>query len=401
MERPQITTLALPRSNSWPSSALPPLRAPFHFAPDVYDYAKFMLATPEYLREALGADTVALSADLELCRVSGDELGAIYVEMAMDKVKQQIEDVQLLETPTIKREVEHTRNSVQLLAKRRAEIAISIPSATDPRDEAPDQYLATLNPLPSSHLAIAQPRKGQRKNVNPPPPSNSSYFFYQAAGGLPIFLHPLDIRILLSKFSSYSSFPSEITVPINAFEEGTVNDDLRKRCKYLAHLPESADVVFLETDLEPVVGKDGLKAFEAALKTRRTKRHERHRREERNRVRAEEREREKERQTGLWRDMDFLPRSPVEDVRSDSPAFEGGTDQMPPNLSGAWGSRSFAAAAHTSTPPARPMTDSRVAEDELQLEQALNELELRQTGGRKKGRGVKLVVLGGAGGRRR
>jgi hypothetical protein len=46
MQRPQITTLALPRSHTWPSDLLPPHQAPFHFLPDVYTYAKFMLATP-------------------------------------------------------------------------------------------------------------------------------------------------------------------------------------------------------------------------------------------------------------------------------------------------------------------------------------------------------------------
>ena len=47
MHREPMSTLALPRSATWPSEAVPPLQAPFHFVPDVMEYARFMLATPE------------------------------------------------------------------------------------------------------------------------------------------------------------------------------------------------------------------------------------------------------------------------------------------------------------------------------------------------------------------
>jgi hypothetical protein len=67
----------------------------------------------------------------------------------------------------------------------------------------------------------------RRRNVNP---STSTYY---SASGLPIFLHPLDIKILLSHFSTYPAFPDAITLRVDAFSEGTVNDDLRKRCKYV------------------------------------------------------------------------------------------------------------------------------------------------------------------------
>jgi len=39
-------------------------------------------------------------------------------------------------------------------------------------------------------------------------------------------------------------------------------------------MPEGTDVVFVEADLEGVVGQEGLKNFEVALKTRRARRKE-------------------------------------------------------------------------------------------------------------------------------
>jgi hypothetical protein len=133
--------------------------------------------------------------------------------------------------------------------------------------------------------------------VNPPPPSTQTYYYYQAASGLPIFLHPLDIKILLSHFNSYPAFPDDITVRVEARSEGTVNDDLRKRWKYLAHFPEGTDVVFIEADLEGVVGVEGLANFEGALKQRRARRREKGKKDDKAKVKAEEREKEKLTQT--------------------------------------------------------------------------------------------------------
>jgi hypothetical protein len=70
-------------------------------------------------------------------------------------------------------------------------------------------------------------------------------------------------------------FPDANTLRIDAFREGTVNDYLRKRCKYLAHMPDGADVGFVEADLGGVVGDVGIKSFEDALKMRAARRKER------------------------------------------------------------------------------------------------------------------------------
>jgi hypothetical protein len=73
-------------------------------------------------------------------------------------------------------------------------------------------------------------------------------YFYQAADGQHLFLHPLDIKICKTEYKAYHLFPDEISVCIKNVQESTMNDELRKRYKYLSHLPLSCDVSFVEID---------------------------------------------------------------------------------------------------------------------------------------------------------
>lgn len=424
MQRPQITTLALPRSKTWPSDLLPPHQAPFHFLPDVYNFAKFMLATPQYLITDLSKDLDTLGVERRSMMAANDELSIVYVDATEEKLRHQMAKVAALESPLLMRTIDKTRKEYEDLHRRYVHIAgrserVNIEFVG--LHETPEAFLATQRlpsstndqPLDTSSLVASdlaappnrspQPASNrshrQRRNLNPPPPSTQTYYYYQAASGLPVFLHPLDIKILFSHYNGYASFPDEITVRVGSAAESTVNDDLRKRCKYLAHLPEGADVVFIEADLEGVVGLDGLKNFEGALKLRTARRKEKEKKDDRARARAEEREKERvkllSREGSVVPDfVDHPPPRDTEELSSGAPTFQ--------PASGAWGSRSFASALH-STPSAsrsQPSNRNMTPEigDEWDLDAAWHELEQRG-GGRR--RGKKLVVLGGGGGGRR
>ncbi|KAJ8518753.1 hypothetical protein ONZ45_g4220 [Pleurotus djamor] len=308
MQRPQITTLALPRSNTWPSDLLPPHQAPFHFLPDVYDFAKFMLATPDYLIHDLSQELTDLAAERRSMSGFNDDLGVVFVDAADAKIRHQIEKASALESSHLKSLVDKASQEQRDIERRFVdqERKQRIDSEKDAHDgmEIPQEFLATKSlgfalptidakPPPSPNPGRTTPK--QRRNLNPPPPSTSTYYFYQAASGFPVYLHPLDIKILVAHFNGYASFPDVITFRVEALSEGTVNDDLRKRCKYLAHLPEGADVVFVEADLESVVGKAGLSNFEGPLRMRRARRKEKGKKDDRAKARAEGRERERER----------------------------------------------------------------------------------------------------------
>ncbi|KAF7307439.1 RING finger domain protein [Mycena indigotica] len=411
MQRPQITTLALPRSTTWPSDLLPPHQAPFHFLPDVFEYARFMLATPAYLVAHLTGDLDELASERRILSGMTDDLGVVFVDAAETKVRQQLAKAAALDSPVLQAAIDKAlrgQHEVETRMARRKQEAIVT-------EDVPQELISARLDSP----ALTNTNRNRKRNVNPPPPSTSTYYYYQASSGLPIFLHPLDIKILLSHFNNYPAFPDTITIRVDASAEGTVNDDLRKRCKYLANMPEGADVVFVEADLSDVVGHAGLKNFEGPLKMRASRRKDKERKDERARIRAEEREKERDRQvassipTSTWRFASDIG-SPLPNEVVSPPAE---AEAQPPVAQGAWGARSFAAAANstptTSNPRNTAVTSSREREreeDEWDMDAAWHELETRIStgnggggGGGGKKRNNRMVVLGGGGpgGRRR
>jgi len=403
-----------------------------------------MLATPAYLIANLTRDLDELAVERRLLSSMNDVLGVMFIEGAENKVREQIAKAAALETTMLKEKIEKAHRDQQevddriaLQAQRKKSEENSYNSTIHAPSEVPHEFLASR----SGNVAAPNPRiqatndapnmpprnqPRQRRNLNPPPPSTSTYYYYQAASGLPLFLHPLDIRILLSHFHSYAAFPDTITVRVESVSEGTVDDDLRKRCKYLAHMPEGADVVFIEADLEGVVGAEGLKNFEGPLKMRTSRRKEKGRKEDRARLRAEEKERENARlpwsTSGshssapiLLSDLPLEDFSALRDTTPEVAGFEQAPSPPPQNtsVSGAWGARSFASALHSSTPASGGRLPSntqrsraQIVEDEWDIDVAWHELEQQRNGGGGGGRrkrANKLVVLGsgGAGARRR
>lgn len=427
MARPQLTTLALPRSSTWPSNLIQPHQTPFYFLPDVAAFAKFMLATPASLVADLEEELNLLAVDkLERLEslIVGEELGVEFIDVASLKIQRDIEEVQrtmdvaeMREAITITRlEMERAARRAQESSVARAKFATASLDARPSEDIAPDAYISTA---PATQ--VSKPKA--RKNVNPPPPSTQTYYYYQSATGLPIFLHPLDIRILLSHFLNYESFPDEIWVKVEGRDEGRVDDDLRKRrCKYLGGLAEGVDVVFLEVDWTATHAKDGisgienviaegvLTTFEGAIKARRAKRKEREKKDERWSAKVEERERERTRNELM--ESRWLPSKAMPlDFHGIIDADE--IQAIPvPEVPGAWGARSFASTLSAPT-RSQPEVAGAVKRDEdwdqgvdaawRELEEARKTAANKGAGARKKGGKIVLSINGGGGpsGRRR
>jgi len=395
-----------------------------------------MLATPDYLIANLSDDLNALNMERRMMTSMQDELSISFIDAAEQKLRHQIAKAAALESPQLKEAIDRTqkdhedierRHNIERARKLQGESkGAALPEAPEAFlaiRPSPGHFVSSRSPLSTSATPESSPSPApisttptntssnnrshrQRRNVNPPPPSTQTYYYYQAASGLPIFLHPLDIKILFSHFNSYASFPDTITVRVESASEGTVNDDLRKRCKYLAHIPEGADVVFIEADLEGVVGQEGLKNFEGAIKLRKSRRKEKGKKDDRARIRAEEREREKV-ITPWSESVTSIPPEAV--VHPEEVEGIVGHEPPTPQTSGVWGARSFASAANSTSrvnigrSNTNNRTTSREITDEWELDAAWHEFEQQcTTGNGNRKRGNKLVVLGGgAGGRRR
>jgi hypothetical protein len=145
---------------------------------------------------------------------------------------------------------------------------------------------------PSQSTLLAASSFPSSRQANHPHQSDSPYYFYQAL--LHYYLSPLDIRILKSAFGEFASFPSTILPRVERVSTGhTVDDDLRKRAKYLAHLPYGCEVGFLECDWTDIVAPEVLDHFKSEIDHRKKRNKDKETREEKERLRAEKEEDDK------------------------------------------------------------------------------------------------------------
>ncbi|KAG8680373.1 hypothetical protein FRC09_018289, partial [Ceratobasidium sp. 395] len=353
---------------------------------------------------------------------SSESIGVVFVRAAEERVKLQIEKARATDTEWLQGAV--SRAERDIAAAERTSARPQQPAAApgnDPRDPATNldapASVPTSAPTPSG--------KPKRRNVNPPSRDSTppTYHFYQSSTGQPVFLHPLDIRILLARFHTYDAFPPELTLPVEALDVGSVDHDLRKRCKYLGHLPEGGEVVFAQVNVKGIVGEDAWRegGWEGLVERRRREREGRMKKEERDRVKAEQKEREQARILGAYGpprdgrgggaagigedvpDPEFFAPQPPPPL----PEVESETVIQPSAQPTAWGGRSFASALH-SAPSARRQAPAVRDEDAWEVDMAWHELEEQHArngatgggGGGKKGR-KKLVLTGGGPGRRR
>uniref|UniRef100_A0A2M3Z0R1 E3 ubiquitin-protein ligase RNF10 n=1 Tax=Anopheles braziliensis TaxID=58242 RepID=A0A2M3Z0R1_9DIPT len=124
------------------------------------------------------------------------------------------------------------------------------------------------------------------------------YYFYQSVDGQPLFLHSINSRMLQTMYGSLERAPRRITGRVVQKDACSMDETLRRRLKYLQHLPVCTqfEVVELDFGSAPTAAADGgneagaatvvstevLAAFSDELAVRRRNR-ERRDREERKR----------------------------------------------------------------------------------------------------------------------
>jgi len=204
--------------------------------------------------------------------------------------------------------------------------------------------------------------RSRQQHAHQPP---SEYYFYQAL--LHYYLAPLDIRILRDAFGSFSSFPSTVLVRVDHVSTGhVIDEDLRKRWKYLAHLPYGCEVGFLECDWTDIVSPEVLERFKSEIERRRKKNEDKETRDEKARIRAEKEEenraygsarRKRPSLTSVDRFSadDFAPLAPSEGADSVASVEGGSVSTSPPWPARRQGS-AFASLASPSTSPSASRT---------------------------------------------
>ena len=321
------STLALPRDDAESFDTLEDI--PWYFAAEVADYARIMKGTEDYMVEQYEREIEEIQVqEKEDELMFGDETqwarkAVAAIGEAKDKVKGIGNHPTAPKQPSEKKPkpppiqfddniedrpdfymIQHAAKSGRSFSRGYSFSDSNKPKSQRDREEPPGNRAAagmenlrtqvnvdTHYDTPSVHVSDA--RLNQEPSGKPQQTTHESpFYFYEAL--LHYYLSPMDIRILKAAFGDFSSFPTTILPRVERVSTGhIVDDELRKRAKYLAHLPSGCEVGFLECDWTDVVIPEVLEGFGDEIERRRKKNREKEIREERERARAEKDEDEK------------------------------------------------------------------------------------------------------------
>ncbi|CAI7640524.1 unnamed protein product [Penicillium bialowiezense] len=274
VKRESGSTLALPRDGSEALGTGEDV--PWYHVAEVADYARIMKGGEDYMSAQYDAEIEQLrQQEVEDELLFGDE--NTWTRKAINAITDAKEKLKGIGNPP---EVRPAKERTAVIAST----AIS--------DETDDLSRA-LNGVQIDSESSAKPKdKARGKQPQASSGSEHPYHFYQA---LPQFyLSSLDIRILKAAFEEYSLFPATILPRVEHISTGhIVDDELRKRVKYLGHLPQGCEVNFLECDWRDVVAPEVLDRFRSETDRRRKRNREKEAREEKDRIRAEKEEDDK------------------------------------------------------------------------------------------------------------
>ncbi|KAK0337702.1 hypothetical protein LTR02_005358 [Friedmanniomyces endolithicus] len=298
VKRKAVSTLAMPREST---DVVPKGESiPWYFAAEVMDYARVMKGSEEYMLQQyddaiaaiqqqekedelmFGEDAEWTSRAVRMLNEAKEKMRGIGNPPAQPKKPEQQETKQD-ERPPIQFNDSEDGVPQMYLQQHASNAPSNLTKAPEIHDEPMHVAIATgVSDTNTTPKTLHEMR--QRQNATRPEPAE--YLFYQAP--LHYYLSPLDIRILKAAFASYQHFPSSILPRVERISIGHVMDDeLRRRIKYLGHLPYGCEVGFLECDWTDTVPPHILEGFSDVLDRRRKRHDEKEAREEKERVRIE------------------------------------------------------------------------------------------------------------------
>ncbi|KAK4876180.1 hypothetical protein RN001_012602 [Aquatica leii] len=125
-------------------------------------------------------------------------------------------------------------------------------------------------------------------------PLSKYFYFYQASDGQHIYMHSLNIRMLEHTYGGLEYCPEVVTGRILEKESGSVTEELRKRQRYMQHLPVTCQFELAEIYLKPpIVKPETLEQFREQIEMRQRRRQRRNREEKRREKRIVEEENKK------------------------------------------------------------------------------------------------------------
>lgn len=207
-------------------------------------------------------------------------------------VERELAELQNLRIDSDSTEMIFIDESLELLQKRRStllhrdtpdEIAEKMQATNLEDDDA--GYPEDAHPISAEMNSRFEAAPGASEDLGY---RNSYFYFYQAADGQHIYLHPLNIRMLVEEYGSLDRSPENITAKIVDIERVTVTESVRRRLRYLQHLPLTCEFQVVELQLQPpFVSPATCDLFAAEVEKRRRTRNRKAREERRREKRIE------------------------------------------------------------------------------------------------------------------
>ena len=160
----------------------------------------------------------------------------------------------------------------------------SVSSAEEGGEDAEEGVTVTDLDISTVQSQEAASDSGQPRQV---------FYFYQSSDGQPIFLHALNVQMLVKQYGALEKCPPVIqaqvsiksldiviksdssrdvimtTLQILEKEGAVMSDQLRDRLRYLKHLPVSTNFEVAELELCGLVDKETMAAFREQVEARR------------------------------------------------------------------------------------------------------------------------------------
>ena len=77
-----------------------------------------------------------------------------------------------------------------------------------------------------------------------------TFYFYQSSDGQPIFLHAMNVEMLIAEYGSFEACPLKIRGKILERDAASMTCELRNKLRYLAHIPVACAFEVVEIDLQ-------------------------------------------------------------------------------------------------------------------------------------------------------
>lgn len=230
-------------------------------------YSKLLIANTDHVMNIIECERVQLKLEM---LDNPDSPENCYIEQALDELSKREE---LLNDIKSKSEADATAQEDNTVTEDQLSVQHEL--------ENHDETINVVNEKEIKNDDEASSKKIESSNISSSTSGVQKFFyFYQADDGQHLYLHAMNVKMLELQYGSLENSPRTIKGKLLEKEGGSITEDLRRRLRYLCHLPLTCQFELAEIDLQPpIVTQEVLTSFQDQLVLRQKRRQQREREE--------------------------------------------------------------------------------------------------------------------------